>query len=490
VSGRALTKRRTVRDYLVVRMTRRRAAGYVLGLAALLAIARAASVPAWFADAQYYVQAGRLFHQGNVTFAGHLVGDRHVAIGYYQIFQSVFGSSADSVAIALAFTFAIAAGLVIGLCFQVGAGVWLPALTAAGLVLVLAVIPIWNSMLTDPLLLVLVLFVLNGVAWWPRVRSRWWMIAVLGAICGLGYGVRPETLVLLIAVMLAGAVAYWQGIRSWAREGVTVLAAFAVGYAVQSAAWHVWIPAPKPPTYSAAFLFYLPMYYHAEPGDGPATAALARLEESAGLPLTSDFIGLFPVMAAGAKAHAVKETDRLIARAGLELLTAKAGRLLAMFGREGVQYLRRPGLTVERSTDPWDARWRFMRDRLRDLDQRREQTSAGFGNDAWWRTETLADRHVSMVVWLRSWLPSWSMLLRLPGVLLVCGLAATAVSIAFARQHCAPCLTACLFVIGAFIITNFSQGFDPRYSETWRYLSLVMIALTVLAWPQRALTNP
>ena len=127
-----------------------------------------------------------------------------------------------------------------------------------------------------------------------------------------------------------------------------------------------------------------------------------------------------------------------------------------------------------------------MRERLQALDQRREETSARFGNDAWWRTETLGDQHVPLVVRLRSWLPSWSMVLRLPGVLLLCGFAATLVSLVFRRQQSSATLTACLFVLGAFVITNFSQGFDARYSEIWRYLSLVMVGLTILAWPARA----
>jgi hypothetical protein len=472
-----------------VHISRRTAARGAFGLALFLALLRAAIVPAWFADAQYYVQAGRLFREGTVTFAGHLVGDRHIAIGYYQVFVSLFGSSADAVAIALAFAFGIAACLVVTLCFIVGTDVWRTTLAAIALVVVLSLIPIWNSMLTDPLLLVVLLLVLNGVAWLPRARSPLVLVAGIAAVCGVGSGVRPETLVMLIAVLLAILVTRWRGLRLWGRDVGVAGAAFTVGYVLQSFVWYAWVPAPKPATYSAAFVFYLPMYYHAEPQDGPATTALARLEESAGLPLTTDYIGLFPVMAAGAKANAVEETDRLIARAGLELLAAKPRRLLEMFEREGMLYMRRPALTFERSTDSWDSRWQFMRERLRDLDRRRQETSAGFGNDAWWRTETLGDRHLGVVVWLRSLLPSWSVLVRLPGMLLLVGLAATIVSVLFRRESAAPALAACLFVIGAFVVTNFSQGFDQRYSEIWRYLSLVMVALATLTWPRPALTN-
>jgi hypothetical protein len=275
----------------------------------------------------------------------------------------------------------------------------------------------------------------------------------------------------------------------WLRESAVVIAALAVGYATQAVAWHLWVPAPKPETYSAAFLFYLPMYYHAEPGDGPATAALARLEETAGLPLTSEFIGLFPVMAAGAKTNSVNETDRLIARAGLELVRAKPRRLLAMFAKEGVSYLTKPQWEFHRDTDPWDQRWQFMRERLRALDMRREEVSAGFGNDAWWKTETLADRHLSPIEGLRAWLPSWSFVMRLPGVLLSIGLASTVVALVWRRQRSTPIVATCLFIIGAFVLTNFSQGFDPRYSEIWRYLSLVIVAFTALTWPNPALTN-
>jgi hypothetical protein len=114
-------------------------------------------------------------------------------------------------------------------------------------------------------------------------------------------------------------------------------------------------------------------------------------------------------------------------------------------------------------------------------------TSAGFGHDARWRTETLGDRHVPFVAYLRSALPPWSVVLRLPGGLLVLGLASTAAALAFRRARAGPALTASLFVIGALVITNFSQGFDPRYSEIWRYLSAVVVGLTVLTWRDAAL---
>jgi hypothetical protein len=466
-------------------MTRRRALCSVLGLAVLLAALRSAAVPEWYPDAQYYVQAGRLFRQGTVTFAGNLVGDRHLAIGYYQIFQALFGPSADSVAIALSVAFGAAACLIATLCFIAADGAWRPALIAVSLIVVLSLMPIWNSTLTDPLLLVLVLLVLNGVACLSRDFPSWLVMVGIGALCGFGYGVRPETVVMLIAVALSSLLLNWRGVSTSGRELVVLVASFTAGFMLQSAAWYAWIPAPKPDTYSAAFAFYLPMYYNAEPSDGPATAALDRLEESAGLPLTTKYIGLFPVMAAGVKAHAVKETDRLIAQAGIELLEAKPRRLLVMFARDGALYLTYPKLDLERHTDPWDQRWTFMRGRLQALDQRREETSALFGNDAWWRTATLGDQHLPLVVRLRSWLPPWTMVLRLPGVVILCGFAATLVSLVFRRQQSNATLTACLFVLGAFVVTNFSQGFDARYSEIWRYLSLVMVGLTILAWPGR-----
>ncbi|HKE82597.1 MAG TPA: hypothetical protein VKB50_02540 [Vicinamibacterales bacterium] len=472
-----------------MRMTRERAVRCVLGLAALLTVIRCASVPVWYADSQYYLQAGRLFRQGTVTFAGNLVGDRHLSIAYYQVFQSLFGPSADSVAIALSVAFGATACLVTGLCFEVGAGIWRPTLVAAGLILILALNPIWNSMLTDPLLLLILLVALAVLTWLPRTTSPIWSIAAIGVICGFGYGVRPETIIMFIAVVLTRLLVGGLSVPRWIGESAIAVIAMTAGYAAQNVAWSLWVPAPKPDTYSAAFAFYLPMYYNAEPQDGPAVAALDRIEASAGMPLTTQYIGLFPVMAAGVRSNAVKDTDRLIARAGFELLAAKPGRVLAMLLREGTTYLTRPKLGLEFDTDSWDARWQTMRERLRALDKRREAVSADFVNDAWWATESVSDRHVPMVARLRTWLPSWSAALSIPGLVLIIGILSAIVAVV-RRQACsAPIVATGLFVVGAFVVTDFSQGFAARYSEIWRFLSLVILGLTSLTWRSGALTN-
>lgn len=463
------------------RVTRPVTFACAIALALVIAALRAATVPAWFADAQYYTQAGRLWQNGVVTFAGHLVGDRHLAILYYQFFQNTLGPSADSAAVALAVAFACAACLVVTNCFLVARGSVGPAVCSSLLITVLAFLPIWNSPLIEPLLLVILLAVIALIELTRRPRWRTLAITAIGVISGLGFGVRPETVVMLIALTLTGLALARVGYRLRLLDIALLWLAFAVSYAAQGALWRSWIPVPKPDTYSAAFVFYLPMYYLGTPNDGPASAALDEMEASAGLPLTTKFIGLFPVMAAGAKAHKVAETDRLVALAGLELIRAHPFRLASQFFSEGVKYFQSPTLSFESHTDSWERRWDDMRVRLRGLDARREEVSAGFGNDAWWRTETLADRRVAFVTQLRAILPSWSGVIRLPGSVLLLGLAATLLVLMRKPEHAVTMVAVSLYVTGVWILSSFSQGFDPRYSEVWRYLALLVVGLTCLA---------
>jgi hypothetical protein len=318
---------------------------WALALAALASIAKLAQVPFYVGDAQYYLQAAFLWPQGQLALDASLVGDRHLVPLYYRAFLSAFGPSIDAISIALALLFFIQAAAAAVILFVLIESKRLALAAFCAFLGIAYVAPIWSVPFTDNIFLAAV-FVL--MALWVcglRTRNSPLLFVALPLAAGLLMSVRGEALIYAGMLLVAAVVSL--------RARIVQLASFVVVFALATwagaAAWHLWVPAPKPATYKAFSIFYNANHAYAFGSNGPASA---EISDRLGIQRT-ERIGphLFRALMILHLTEGPERTEQLFWDTGLE--TTFGPRFLDVVGlalRETGQFMYQPGWRV--SNDP------------------------------------------------------------------------------------------------------------------------------------------
>jgi hypothetical protein len=453
-----------------------------------------AQPPSWYGDAQYYVQSGRLWAEGIVTYAGSRIGDRYVVVWLYQQAVERLGASLDALSIALAMAFLVAALAVIYLLHTIGASPRRAALASILAVAVLAtegnverLAPFMKIPMTEALFLTAML--LAVACWWAVVRGGGHGLAALGAIglfVGLAATLRSESPLLLGA--FAAAMLLRRGPGQTRRQLVAItvmLTCGAAGWLATPRGWPLLFPGERPPTYRWMYLVYYPMFYLHDPAAGPANAALARL----GTPRPENVPLITQMIRRGYLDGRVAEVDGLFLRGFVEILRQHPGRVLGFMAKEIGMHAVEPRLATGIDRRTFAERWTASRGALETLDARRIEASAPQGNDAFWATATLGDRRLAFADLARRSAPHWWPIVTLPGWLLPLS---AAVVIARWRRAGPGRVVAAIFLLYAVVtvtLTAAAQGYHERYAHFPLILSALAL-LTVVTAARAPIASP
>jgi hypothetical protein len=439
-------------------------------------------------DAQYYVQASLLWPQGQVGFAGSLIGGRDLVVLAYHRAMVLLGANTDALAVAMGFLFGCCCLLLAVVC-QVtlrcaSSRAWAAIASASFAFLLTA----WSYPASDgPGVTVLAAMWATWAAW-LRWRRPWLLWMLMSLLAGLSTHVRSElALFALAAGVLAVApqlVSADAAVPRWRVVLATAAAAgvFLVGTSAPNVAWPVWVPAAKPYVYTYVFPLYRAMEESARGSNGEASAELSRV---LGLG-AQERIPFWPALAKTYVEFGPRESDRLVARAALEGLRAAPTRFIANVARtlcaepcSGASV--RPVLAVELGR--LGERRERQAGSLAELDAVRRSHSAQFGNDPVVATARLAEGSIPWVERLRGLLGGLEVNVAFPFVA-VPTLALVLGAIAALRPgQRALLLPVIAYAITLCVLVAATQGGGERYLEGALLLEAVALTITGFALP-------
>jgi len=451
----------------------------------LIAIAVAATTPAFSNDSQYYLQSGFLWADGRVSYAASLVGSRIYAVIYDNAFQTAFGPSIDAVSFALGVAYLLFCASV--WLFMRGALPSSPTRDLLSLALCIAGYfwLEWTRPLAEPFLAVIVILALAAQQASGRSSSGWsftiWACVAAG-ICGFGIGFRTEIALLFILILVAMA---WKcstihGVYRGAATAVAMIGIYLVISTGPQLAFRAFTGQPMPPQLTGYLLFYKTVEDFGNPGNGPASAKLQQL----GSRIVEDIpelqsinpmrVGLSGAFTNGGPAAA----NRLFIDAGIETLRSSPVEVAKGTLTAFVNYMLIYGgdAYVVRSDDLQaiaDAN-----DTLQRIDQVRvKQSVLRFGGDHFWPVATITEHRHALGRMLDN-IPTVSVVFSLPAWIVV-ALALWAYTCECRRNGPINIvLVAAAFYVGSCLVAAFSQGFGQRY---WLPSSFCLTLVSVSA---------
>lgn len=385
-------------------MAKARLIGAIATGAAILLLAglRAAQVPEFHLDAQYYVQSALLWPRGEVTFAASLIGGRDLVVLIWHVAFGAWGNHLEALSAALACVYGLT-------CLALALGIFrlepraAPAAVASIAVAIAAwPLSIWSTPASDApgAMAMAMLWSLSTVIGASRIGMV--ALAALGFVAALSLRLRSELVVLAVVAVAAGFSE--PGLRRRAAAALSVaVAAIATGAIASAQLWSLWVPVARPDMYAAIFPVYRAFDDFAIGANGPASR---RLADELGLGPQDD-LPFWDSIARTYVSHGVRASDRLVGRAGLEAMA----RDPATFVRNALHDACAepcgggsllPGLAVAR-IEP-GAAFASARASLERLDELRRTASPRFAGDATWPTASLADaRHGTLARWQSAW---------------------------------------------------------------------------------------
>lgn len=451
-----------------------------------LAIVVTSEVPIIGKDAQYYVQAGSLWADGKVSYAGSLIGMRIFPILYFYFFQFVFGASIDSVSISLGVLFLAFSATTVWFCYDNVRSEPLRASAFLIIVIVGFVWIDWRRPQTEPFMVILAIGGLTLAGKAIRSRALSVQAGVLGSIallCGAGLGIRTECLILFLAVVLV-----WLTVGALRHEKTMALAVtglmivlFAIGSQAPKLAFKAFTGQDMPAQLTGYFVFFHPVEAFGNASYGPASTELEKLGKIllSQAPKTFDMEPIRLGLSGAYNLYGPKYASDLYMRAGFETVAAIPTQIAADIASSALTYL---------ATKPFSYRMDWRRDdvamiatgeRLASIDKERLELSQWrLLGDFRWPTATIVDNRTSLstvinaidvphVLWS---LPAW----------VVAALTIAALFIS-ARTGSGPWLVgiAALLYVGSCLAAAITQGFIDRY---WLAASLPLMATIVVAF--------
>lgn len=445
----------------------------------------AGEVPIIGKDAQYYLQAGGLWAEGKVSYAGSHIGTRIFPVLYYYFFEWALGPSIDSVSVSLGVLFLIFCGAAAWLCYD---GLKYETLRASAFLLIVGIAFVWidwRRPQTEPFIVILALVCLVLTQKSFRTDNffrQWLLLCIAAAICGVGLGFRTESLILLISIMivwLLASVARRTKINALGVSAAMVVA-FTAGSFAPSLAFRALSGQPMPQQLSGYFVFFHPVEAFGNASFGPASAVLADFGRDllAEAPRPIDIEPIRLGLSGAYNSKGAKYASDLYMAAGFETVAAIPATVIADVASSTLVYLAtRPGAyKIDRRND--DVAMSATRERLAEIDSERlEQSTWRFPGDYSRPTATIVDNRTAASPILKAIetphlllsLPAWAVAL-LTGVVLIASL----------RSGGSPWIVAvaALFYIGSVLAAAVTQGFVDRY---WLAASLPLMATIVLS---------
>ncbi len=435
------------------------------------ATAVALAPPEFSPDSQYYIQSGILWAQGNVTYAGSLVGARILAILYYFLALQLFGHSIDAISLALGATFFAYAILVTVWCFREIARPGLATLAALIVIAIGFVWLPWHLPLTEQLAMVIVLAVLllSASSGEPAGRSKgtyFWVAAV--ALAGLGMGVRSEFAILAAIMIGVQLVRFTTPLRARLAVAAVLCVTFFISSQIPGLAFRSFTGKAMPQQMTSYFLFYKALHELGDPANGPNSMILSDLGAHARTRLAQPVQTSDARLGVGASyaSLGISEANRLIRAAGLETIKARpreftnivlGGLSNYVFLVKGLTVWQWQGIIDKRS---YDERWHDAKVRIEAIDKFRAAASDRFGGDALFPVASLFEKRlftppsIGALPTVAVYPPSW----------IVSLIASITLLLAFKNgvlSHPAP--IAAIYFFSCIALASLCQGFVYRY---------------------------
>jgi hypothetical protein len=458
----------------------------LVALAFVLAAMVASFVPEFFNDSQYYVQAGPLWLHGDVTFAGSLIGSRHLAVLAYLVPRLIFGESLHVISLTLA-----AINLAFNICVIALAASYLgrtrvSQFAAAVIMLVTFATPIWNSPLTDNLLVLaaavgLVIRQLFCIS--TRSKTQYFGLLLLGITCGLFTGLRSEA-----AIVWVSCVATWalcsSPVEARAKRTIGIAlstVAFAAFTMAQPFLFVSWTGVSRPAQLTGLLLFYKPLTLYASADAGPASAVLAEwLKPPAGTDKTP-ITPMFYAAGRGDKEAGPEKTSRILFTAGLEVMKQRPAEVLQSTLSDIGVYLTAPVGRFVLDGRTTSERLAETRAQLKQIDELRVSSAQWLNEDSHWPVSALSNRPGAVPAWqdwLRNALPAQP-IANLPGWLFSLLLAIGILIVVGLNRWSSPMAVSILVILCLIPLTAFSQGYVLRYWLPWHVLLLLTFPLEI-----------
>jgi hypothetical protein len=445
-------------------------------------------------DSQYYIQAGPLWLHGNVKYSGSFVGSRHLAILTYLLPRLVFGESLSVIALTLA-----AINLAFNLCVAALAAAYigrgrLSLVVAAIVMLAASAAPIWNSPLTDNLLVLtaaVALLIRQRLCMSARPRMQYFGVSILGLACGILMGWRSEAAIIWVMCLATWAICR-APIEAGAKRvtGIALsVAAFVIFTMAQPLLFRAWTGVERPAQLTGLLLFWKPLdLFHAgrlaprsSRDIGPANATLAGWLKP---PHGMSEIPIDPMFYAsgfGEKEVGDAKTSKVFLQAGLELVMRRPLSVLRSTFTDAVVCLSSQDATFDLDERTNSERLAATLAQLHRIDEVRVRAAEWLNGDSHWPVFKLAESPSAVPAWqtwlksvlppqLQAYLPAWAFdFLLLAGTLIVIGLG----------RWESPLAVSIPVILCLVFLTAFSQGYALRYWLIWYAILILTFPLEI-----------
>ncbi len=462
----------------------------------ILSCIKLSHIPEFVKDAQYYVQSALLWPSGKVSFAGNLIGERHLTVWYYHFFLKAFGYSLDSLSIALTILFALNSLCILAMSLLLFNHPLLVFIVSTTLNLISFCTSIWNFPATEATFTLANSFILliwmNAVLNLIHIKRFLFFVCFCSLLAGFLSNFRPGNSLFIIGIFIAilffnkqifSRQVVSQNLLKTYRWisliSVITLLTFKLGSLCSIVSWRFWVPVDKPPTYFYAFIFFHPIHNYANGSNGLSSKNV--LQE---MNLNSnEKIDFWQTLGFTFTKHGMKSSDTIMRNLGLEVLKKHPLKVIRDTAISIKYYITEPSFEFKVLTYNYEKQWDNSRKVLKEYDRVRIDDSQRFGKDAHVDTASLAFYKLPLINLLREFIPSFKVNLKVPGVLFILMLLSIIVLLVKQKYYLFilffPVLTFCF---GTLIIAAFSQGFVSRYGEPFLVNAALIICVSFIAF--------